>query len=98
ERLEKLELEDLARTHAGTAMFEARDAEVFPAQRSREQFERFFVPAFTVILFVLQAGGAWFLWHWLSQSTTVTEVKQPIRGLGLFAVFALLLFLMGRFS
>jgi regulator of protease activity HflC (stomatin/prohibitin superfamily) len=98
ERLEKLEFDELAKTHGGSALFEARDAEVFPAQRSREQFERFFVPGFTVILFVLQAGGAWFLWHWLSQSTTATEVKQPITGLALFGVFALLLFLIGRFS
>src|SRR5438874_7385881 len=51
ERVEKLELEDLARSHAGAAMFEAKDSEVFPAQRSREQFERFFVPAFTVLVF-----------------------------------------------
>ena len=82
ERLEKLELDELAKAHSGSALFEARDAEVFPAQRSREQFERFFVPAFTVLLFVLQAGGAWLLWHWLSQSTTVPDVKQPITGLG----------------
>ena len=51
ERLEKLEFDELAKTHGGSALFEAKDAEVFPAQRSREQFERFFVPAFTVILF-----------------------------------------------
>jgi regulator of protease activity HflC (stomatin/prohibitin superfamily) len=98
ERLEKLEFDELAKTHGGSAMFEARDAEVFPAQRSREQFERFFVPAFTVILFVLQAGGAWFLWRWLSKSTTVADVKQPITGAALFGVFFLLLFLLGRFS
>src|SRR5664279_3148459 len=83
ERLEKLEFDELAKTHGGSALFEARDAEVFPAQRSREQFERFFVPGFTVILFVLQAGGAWFLWHWLSQSTTAFAVAQPIAGLAL---------------
>src|ERR1017187_5977541 len=98
ERLEKLEFDELAKTHSGSALFEARDAEVFPAQRSREQFERFFVPAFTVLVVLLQAGGAWFLWHWLSQSTTATEVKQPITGLAMFGVFALLLFLLGRFS
>src|ERR1019366_9890330 len=97
ERLEKLELDELAKTHSGSAMFEARDAEAFPAQRSREQFERFFVPAFTVILFVLQAGGAWLLWRWLSKSTTVPQVKQPITGLAMFGLFALLLFLLGRF-
>jgi modulator of FtsH protease HflK len=98
ERLEKLEFDELAKTHGGTALFESRDAEVFPAQRSREQFERFFVPGFTVLLFLLQAGGGYFLWRWLSQSTTVPDVKQPITGLALFALFALLLFLLGRFS
>jgi membrane protease subunit HflK len=98
ERLEKLELDELAKSHSGSAMFESKDAEVFPARRSREQFERFFVPAFTVILFLLQGGGAWFLWRWLSRNTTVAEVKQPITGLALFGVFALLLFLLGRFS
>jgi regulator of protease activity HflC (stomatin/prohibitin superfamily) len=98
ERLEKLEFDELAKTHSGSALFEAKDVEVFPAQRSREQFERFFVPAFTVILFVLQGGGGWLLWRWLSRSTTAPEVKQPIAGLALFGLFALALFLLGRFS
>ena len=98
ERLEKLELEELARSHGSAAMFEAKDAEVFPAQRSREQFERFFVPVFTAILFLLQAGGAYFLWRWLSRSTTAAEVKDPITGLALFGLFSLVLFLLGRFA
>jgi regulator of protease activity HflC (stomatin/prohibitin superfamily) len=98
ERLEKLELEELARTHAGAALFEAKDAEVFPAQRSREQFERFLVPAFTVLLFLLQAGGAYLLWRWLTRSTTIPDVKEPITGLSLFGLFALVLFMLGRFS
>src|SRR5690349_13357007 len=42
EKLEKQELDELAKGHAGTAMFETREAELFPAQRSRRQFERFF--------------------------------------------------------
>ena len=48
----------MAKGHAGAALFEAKEAEVFPAQRAREQFERFFVPAFTVLLCLLQGGGA----------------------------------------
>ena len=56
ERLERLELEELAKTHSATAMFDAKDSEVFPAQRSREQFERFFVPGFTVLLFAHPSG------------------------------------------
>src|SRR5512136_413480 len=39
ERLEKLELEELARGHDRSALFEAREADLFPAQRSREQFD-----------------------------------------------------------
>ena len=98
ERLEKLELEDLARTHGGSAMFEARDAEVFPAQRSREQFERIFVPLFTVLLGLLQAGGGYLLWRRLGRPATVTDLKDPTLALGLFGLFALVLFLLGRFS
>jgi len=43
ERLERLELDELAKGHARAALFESKDSEMFPAQRSREQFERFFV-------------------------------------------------------
>jgi regulator of protease activity HflC (stomatin/prohibitin superfamily) len=98
ERLERMELEELARTHGGAALFEAKEAEVFPAQRSREQFERFFVPAFTVLLFLLQAGGTYLLWRWLPRNVATAEVKEPIAGLALFGLFALVLFLLGRFS
>ncbi len=98
ERLEKLELDELARGHGTSALFEAKDAEVFPAQRAREQFERFFVPAFTVLICLVQAGGAYFLWRWLSRPTTQTPLKQPMAGMFLFFMFALVLFLVGRFS
>ena len=98
ERLEKLELDELAKGGAGSALFEARDAELFPARGAREHFERFFVPIFTVVLFLVQAGGAYFLWHWLSETTTRIELKQPTLALALFASFALVLFLLGKFS
>jgi len=99
ERLEKLELEELGRAHAGSALFETKDSELFPAQRSREQFERFFVPVFTVVLCLLEAGGAYFLWRWLSKNTLAPPaLKQPMAGLFLFFLLALVLFLLGRFS
>lgn len=97
ERLEKLELDELARAHGGSALFEAREADVFPAQRSREQFERFFVPVFTVILCLVEAGGAWLLWRWLSRGNSL-ELKEPMMGMFLFFLFALVLFIIGRFS
>ena len=98
QRLERLELEELAQTHGDSALFETKEAEVFPAQRAREQFERFFVPVFTVLLCLIEAGSAYLLWRWLSASTTQVELKQPMAGTFLFFLCALVLFLVGRFS
>jgi len=98
ERLEKLELEELAKTKAGSTLFESQDSELFPAQRSREQFERFFVPAFTAVLLAVQVSGAFLLWRWMDQTAASTTVKQPTVALSLFGLFALILFLLGKFS
>lgn len=98
ERLEKLELDELARSKGSATLFEGRDAELFPAQRSRQQFEKFFVPGFTVILLFLQGAGAFLLWRWLDKLTALPPVKQDLLGLALFGLLALILFLIGRFS
>src|SRR5277367_3700901 len=98
ERLEKLEIDELARTKGGSNLFEAKDSEVFPARRAREQFEKFFVPGFGVLLLLLEAGGAWLLWRWISKTTGVIAPDRGLPALSLFGIFALLLFLFGRFS
>ena len=98
ERLEKLEMDELARSRGESSLFEARDSEVFPARRSREQFERFFVPGFAVLLFILEAGGAWVLWRWIGKTTTPIVDPLAMASISLFGIFALLLFLIGRFS
>ncbi len=98
ERLEKLEVEELARAKGESSLFKSQDAEVFPARRAREQFEKFFVPGFSVLLFVLEAGGAWLLWRWIGRTTNVIVPERAMASLSLFAIFALILFLLGRFS
>lgn len=98
ERLEKLEFDELARAKGGSALFEKRDAESFPAQRSREQFERFFVPSFTVVLFLAEGAGAFLLWRWVTRSATGLEIRQPVVAIALFGLFFLVLFILGRFS
>jgi regulator of protease activity HflC (stomatin/prohibitin superfamily) len=98
ERLEKLEIDELSRTKGGSNLFEAKDSEVFPARRAREQFEKFFVPGFGVLLLLLEAGGAWLLWRWIAGATSVIAPDRAMPALSLFAIFALLLFLLGRFS
>lgn len=98
ERLEKLEVDELARSRGESSLFEAKDAEVFPARRSREQFEKFFIPGFAVLLFVVEAAGAWALWRWIGKTTTPIVDLRAMASLSLFAIFALILFLIGRFS
>src|SRR4051812_17820536 len=89
ERLEKLEFDELTRSKGGSTLFETKDTEGFPAQRSREQFERFFVPVFTGVVFVVEAVVAFLLWRWFSRNPIFTELKQPTVALALFALFAL---------
>jgi regulator of protease activity HflC (stomatin/prohibitin superfamily) len=99
ERLEKLELDEMARSKASATLFESKEAEIFPAQRAREQFERFFVPIFTTVLLLLQGTGAYLLWRWLTQTTTagIAPDRWIVAASG-FALTTLILFLLGRFS
>ncbi len=97
ERLEKLEFDELTKSAASSALFNANETEVFPARRSREQFERFFIPIFAVILFIVETGGG----IWLSmvlQKVTAEAVLQPLVCLGVFGMLFLVLFMLGRFS
>ena len=98
ERLEKLELDELARSKGSATLFEGKDAEVFPAQQSREQFEKYFVPAFTVVLLLLQGAAAFVLWRWLAKVVAVAPLKQEMVAMSLLGLLALILFLIGRFS
>jgi regulator of protease activity HflC (stomatin/prohibitin superfamily) len=98
ERLERLEFDELARGRAGSALFETKDSEIFAAQRSREQFERFFVPIFTALLCIGQAAAAFFLWHWLSQPALAVDLKEPKIAMFFFGAAFLGLFVLGRFS
>ena len=97
ERLEKLELDELAHSR-GASLFEAQDGGSFPAQNARRQFEKYFVPGFAVLILLLEAGGAWLLWNWSGKTPAGLNPAHAAAALSLFAIFALLLFLIGRFS
>ena len=97
ERLEKLELDELARSR-GQSLFESKDGGSFPAQNARLQFEKYFVPGFAVLILLLEAGGAWLLWNWSGKNTAGLKETNATAALSLFAIFALVLFLIGRFS
>jgi len=96
ERLEKLEFDEISREKNAASLF-STDAETFPARRSREQFERFFLPGFTVVLFLLEGAAAYILWKWLGE-VIVQPPKEPFIALALYAVLALVVFLLGKYS
>jgi regulator of protease activity HflC (stomatin/prohibitin superfamily) len=97
EVLERMEMEELSRTRGQGSLFEGKDSEVFPARRSREQFEKWFIPVYTVVLLALQAAGAWLLWRWLDQAVAA-DLKRPMVAGGIWALCGLVLFIVGRFS
>ena len=99
ERLEKLEYDEVTKGGSGSStLFNTGEAEAFPARRSREQFEKFFVPGFTVLLLLLQAGVAWWLWRWLGKLTTVPELKNPLAAMPILGLMTLVLFLIGQYA
>jgi len=47
---------------------------------------------------LLEAGGAWLLWRWIAKTASGVVPDRAMASLALFGIFALLLFLLGRFS
>src|SRR5215207_1087070 len=97
ERLERLEFDELTKGRSTGALFKENESEVFPARKSREQFERFFIPALTIVLLLAEGIGAWLLWEWAHRATRL-PLERPAVALSFFGVFFLILFLLGRYT
>ena len=97
ERLEKLEFDELRKTASGSQLFNTREDEAFPARRSRLLFEKYFVRGFTLLLFLLQGGAAWWIGGILREAR-IEPLLQPLIAMALLSIFALVLFLMGQYA
>jgi regulator of protease activity HflC (stomatin/prohibitin superfamily) len=98
EQLEKLELDEMARTKASSTLFDSAQTEVFIASNSRKQFEKYFVPGFTALLMLLQGALAFLLWRQLGKMVAPEPFRQEMFAMSLLGLLALVLFLLGRFS
>ncbi len=96
ERQEQMEYDELTKSPSASALFNKDEISALPAHRSREQFEKFFVPGFTAALMLAEIAGTFFLWRWLSKSTG--PVTQPLFALVIFGFVTLVFFVLGRFS
>jgi regulator of protease activity HflC (stomatin/prohibitin superfamily) len=98
ERLEALEYDELNRSKGSSGLFQGQDVEGFPARRAREQFQRWAIPVFTVLLALFEGVVAVVWWRQLEKPDSLTPFPQPLVTMSLFGLFFLVLFLMGRFS
>src|SRR3954452_1061023 len=98
ERLEKLEFDEVTKANTGANLFNTGETETFPARRSREQFEKYFIPGFTIVLFFAQAVGAWLLWRWIQKSTAPLLPEKALVSMALLGLFSLVLFIIGKYS
>lgn len=97
EGLERLEVEELARTRGQGSLFDGKDTELFPARRAREQFEKWFIPIYTIILLAIEATAAVLLWRWLDVSVAA-DLRHAMMTGGMWALTGLVLFILGRFG
>ncbi|MFM2296058.1 MAG: Modulator of FtsH protease HflK [Verrucomicrobiota bacterium] len=97
ERLEKYELDELARTRGSATLFEGKE-DTFAAQQSRLSFEKYFVPGFTLVLCVGQSVVAWWLWNLFAKIPVVAPLQNQLMTMGLFGLCFLALFLLGKYA
>jgi len=97
ERLEKLEFDELSRTKNASTLFNTEEAETFPARLAREQFERWLVPGFTIVLLALQGLAAGWLWRRVLTGPP-DLASQSALAMAVYAFFALVLFMLGKYS
>ena len=98
ERTERFEFDELNRSKSSAALFATPEADTFPARRSREQFERYFVPGFTVILLFLQIAIVFVEWRFFEQATGPVAATYAAVAVSVFGLLWLILFLLGKYS
>jgi membrane protease subunit HflK len=97
EQFEKMELEELSKSRGSESLFVTAGADTFPARRSREQFERFFIPTFTALLCLLQAAAAYWPWQKLALIPPLLTDRAKL-AMSLLGLMGLMLFLLGKYS
>jgi regulator of protease activity HflC (stomatin/prohibitin superfamily) len=95
EKLELLEYEELKKSASASALF-SQEADTYPARRSREQFEKWFIPGFAIVLCILQGLAVYFLWKWFDRAPALNAGRATI-ALALAALFSMVFFIRGKY-
>ncbi len=97
EQFERMEIEELSKSRGSESLFSTAGSDTFPAKKSREQFERFFAPIFTALLFLLQAAAAYWPWQRLSLMGPMIADRATL-AMALLGLMGLILFMLGKYS
>jgi membrane protein implicated in regulation of membrane protease activity len=97
EESERLEMDELARSRSKTALFDSTVDEAFPARKSRILFEKWFVPGLTLVLFLMQAGGAYYFFKDLKDMGAAASAPSTL-SMAMFAGLSLVAFLLGKYA
>ncbi len=95
ERQESIEFNELKKAKGDSGLFSGDDS--FPAKRSREQFEKFLIPAFAILLLSLQGTVIYYGWKYLPNAP-LPGTSQAAVSMAIYALFALVLFLLGKYA
>jgi membrane protease subunit HflK len=97
EQFERMEMDELSKSRGSESLFATAGSDTFPAKRSREQFERFFIPTFTALLFVLQVAGAYWPWRKLAVMPPINADHAKL-AMSLLGLMGIILFMLGKYS
>ncbi len=97
ERVEALEMQELDRTRGNESLFAGAAEDAYPARNARRQFEKWVVPAFSVLVLLGQALGLWWIYGELREWTTPAP-DGAVLSIMFFALFMVVLFMMGKYS
>ena len=98
ERIEALEMQELDRTQGNESLFAGAAEDAYPARNARRQFEKWVVPAFSVLVLIGQALGLWWIYGELKDWTGGPTPDGAVLSIMFFGLFMVVLFMMGKYS
>lgn len=98
EEIERLELDKIQDHESSVTLFEGGE-DVLRAKRAREQFEKYFIPGWTIMLLLVEGAAAFMLLKFFGRY----DIKDPDKSQALiqsafFGGFALVQYLFGKYS
>ncbi|HOK77629.1 MAG TPA: protease modulator HflK [Verrucomicrobiota bacterium] len=97
EQLEQMEIDELKRKTVSETIFTEAAPDTFPARRAREQFEKYVVPVFSALLFLLQVGAAYALWRHVADDRP-SDAQRATLVMALNGLFALVFYQFGKYT